>query len=678
MKNFSPPLSIYFVWHPADDIVVRPSYEYCFSLLSRDVNKPFSRSMNLPFFYRTSTKAGLPNSIEIMSNKTMIFIFIGNEIVADDAWNDYIKDIPKSGNIVIIPIAIDKTAFSLNDVFGSVNFIRAFEFDARFTNEHLFIAIAHEIFRFSLNESFGKLGKDNALKLFLSHAKDGKQGITLAKSLKEFIDNSLMRNFFDATDIAPGYRFDEEIIGHIRESTLIAIHTDAYSSRYWCQREILSAKEYNRPIIAVDSLEEFEDRRFPFASNIPGIHINLGDEPPTSKDLLRILSSALLETIRYFYSKILLEQYKQAGWIDSEAAILSRPPEVSDIGKFLINNGTSIVCTHTKLVYPEPPLYLEELSFLSKLGIQLSTPISLDLCPLHSKQIGISISDLSFEELVRKGQTNAHLVQLSQDLARHLLSRGATLHYGGDLREDGFTEFLFNEALALQARTLSKDIHLNNYIAWPIFKNDSNDIKVWKAKYRSVAKMIQVSPPDDVKDLIPNEDSFLAPTNAQNLFVWSRSLNEMRKYMIDKCNVRICAGGRQTGYKGKMPGVLEEILIAIETKRPLYLLGGFGGVTESVCELIQGKDVPKELTETWQIENNSGYKELLEFSSQRDQSLSVNYESIVETLKNADLNNGLEHEENKRLFNTMFIDEALYLVFKGLTRLYSDPNCKEN
>lgn len=672
MTSYSPPLSVVFVWHPADASAIKPIVEHCFSLLSRDVDRAFSRSMNLPIFYRTSCKKGVPTKIEVISNKTVVFIFIGQAMVADDSWLAYLKSIPKTANVNIIPIAIDKTAFNLNDEFDNRNFIRAYDFDQMLIKDYMFIAVTHEIYRWTLNEStkIMALGKDNALKIFLSHAKDGKNGIKVAKACKDFIDNGSMRNFFDATDIAPGYKFDEEIIDNIKESSMIAIHSDSYSSRYWCQREMLCAKEYNRPIVAVDTIEEFEDRRFPFASNIPGVHVHLDGEP-TKKDLLRILSSTLLETVRFFYSKLLLEQYKHAGWMEPNVEICSRPPEVSDIGKILFDDGGSINCKHKSLVYPDPPLYSEELSFLSKLGIQLRTPLTFDLSSLQGKAIGISISEPSEEELIEMGQSRDHLFQLSQDIARYLLTRGATLIYGGDLRESGFTEFIFNEAHALQARLQSQTIHLNNYIAWPIYKSDTVDVSIWKAKYRPIAKMVEVPPPADVRDLIPSEDSFLPPMTSQNLFVWSRCLTEMRNKMIEKCDVRICAGGRHLGYKGRMPGVLEEIIIAVEMKRPLFLLGGFGGVTASVCKLMQNeKIISQELTQDWQVQNNSGYKELLDFCSSRDVQYSVEYDSLFRSLKSENLNNGLSTEDNIVLFNTPFIDEALHLIFKGLKAIY--------
>lgn len=673
MIDFVSPLSIYFVWHPADATEVEPIVQYCSTLLSRDIDKPFSRSMNLPIFYRTTSKKEIPAQIKILSKKAVIVIFAGKNLVADDNWVEYIQDTPSSYDINIVPIALDDTAFNIKGSLKDKNWIRAYEFDPKYFNDFIFISVIHEIYRYSLNNSLKEItvGKDKALKLFLSHAKDGRNGLKLAKALKKFIDNSMMDNFFDATDIAPGYKFDQEILKHLKNSSIVAIHSDSYSSRYWCQREILSAKEHNCPVIAVDCIEEFEDRRFPFASNVPCVYVHFDGEP-NEKDILCILSTTLLETVRFFYSRLLLLQLKEIGWIDPDAIILSRPPEVSDINKLFFNDGNSIVCKYKSIVYPEPPLYSEEMEFLIKLGIRIDTPLTCNYCIDQKRRIGISISDPDREELIAIGQSRSHLIQLSQDLARHLLIRGATLIYGGDLREDGFTEFILNEAQVLQARSRSQSINLENYIAWPIYEKDSENEKIWKAKYRPIAKMIEVPPPIDVKDL--HDHSFLPPTNTQNRFVWSRCLTEMRYEMIKNCDIRICAGGRHSGYKGRMPGVLEEILIALEMGKPIFLLGGFGGVTATVSRLIQGLEVPKELTEEWQIQNNSGYKDLLDFCLSRGSQYSADYDLVINILKYADLKNGLSKEDNNKLFNTPFMEEALHLIFMGLNNLCGDVN----
>lgn len=672
MTKYCPPLAIYFIWHPADETVVQPMIDQCASLLQRDINRPFSRSMNLPIFYRTTSKKGPPCAVDINSSNSICFIFIGKNIVGDKDWCDYIQSLPDNANNHILPIAIDILAFNLN-ALKTKNFIRTYEFGVTHRNELFFISVAHEIYRLILNESFSekKLGKDNALKIFLSHAKDGKQGLALAKGLKHFIDNSAMRNFFDATDIAPGYKFDDEIIGHIKDSTVVAIHSDPYSSRYWCQREILCAKEFHRPLVAVDCLEILEDRRFPYGANIPGIHIHLEDHAqPNKKDLLRILVASLLETVRFYYSKLLLNEYKNIKWIPKNSIIISRPPEVGDISKILKKNKKGFRFLKEPIIYPDPPVYDEELILFKDLQINCFTPLNYRTTDLLGKKIGVSISDPSKEELLKIGQKSLHLIQFSQDLAKHLLAKGSVLVYGGDLREYGFTGYILKEAQALQVRLQTENIHLENYIAWPIYKNDSMDVTEWKARYNQIATMNAVDPPNDVLDLIPDRDGFLSPTNTQNLYVWSRCLTEMRNIMITGCDVRICAGGRQKGYKGKYPGILEEILIALSNKKPLFLLGGFGGVTGNVCKFMQTKKMPEELSETWQIKNNSGYKDLLDYSSSRHKNYVADYDEMENSLKKAELNNGLTKVDNNRLFTTQFIDEAIYLIFKGLIKMH--------
>jgi len=667
MPDFIPPLSVYFVWHPADSPTIKPIMDYCAAQLQRDVKRPFSRAMNLPVFYRTTVQKGVPLAVDLRSDKTIIFPFLGKEVLADDEWVAYVEALPASDQCHIIPIAIDKYGLSLTGPLAKTNCIRAYNFPMAYFKEYAFISIAHEIFRYSLNDFFMPLalGKDNSLKIFLSHAKDGAYGIKLATALKSFIDNTAMRDFFDATDIAPGYMFDKEILDHIKGSSVVAIHSDPYSSRYWCQREIMTAKELDRPIIAVDCLEEFEDRRFPFASNIPGVHVH-PEGDVSQKDLLRILSATLLETIRFFYSKLVLGRYKSVGWVDPDAEIRSRPPEVSDIEKILLHDCGTITCRHKIIVYPEPPVYSEELKFLSNLGIKLDTPLSFNSHDLKDKAIGISISQPSEEELVSIGLSGSHLVQLAQDFARHLLARGSSLIYGGDLRDDGFTQFLFDEAQSLQARLQTQNVSVQNFIAWPLYTNDSVDAKAWKAKYRSVAAMIACPPPAEILDLVPSADVFLPPSNAQNHFVWSRSLTEMRREMVSKCNARICVGGTHSGYKGKMPGILEEVMLSLAMGQPVYLLGGFGGVTASLCKYILTKNIPDELTLEWQIENNPGYREFINFSVGRGKDFYPDHNALNDIIIGIDLKNGLSDEDNKRLFSTPFMDEAIWLVLKGL------------
>lgn len=281
-------------------------------------------------------------------------------------------------------------------------------------------------------------------------------------------------------------------------------------------------------------------------------------------------------------------------------------------GQTIRKNSNKIELKYNKIIYPDPPIYSEEIEFFQKLGIEICTPIEYEKNGLSGKKVGISISDPEINEIKSNGQNESHLLRLSQYMANYILGRGATLIYGGDFRKGGYTEQLLQEAQILKDRLKTKNIYLKNYVAWPIYLADTLETKKWIAKYCDLLEIKEIPIDETVSDLIETNKRFLTPDTVDNCYVWSKSLTKMRYEMIKDCNARICAGGKKIGYKGKMPGILEEIIIASELGCPLYLLGGFGGIVHDVCELLQNNKCTDSLTEEWQVSFNKGYKELLQ------------------------------------------------------------------
>jgi hypothetical protein len=353
--------------------------------------------------------------------------------------------------------------------------------------------------------------------------------------------------------------------------------------------------------------------------------------------------------------------------------ILTRPPELIDISNVLSNSGITISSKVSKIIYPDPPVYGIEHKCLEPLGIQTVTPLTLDTKSLNGVLIGISISDPESEELLSIGHSNKHLISLSQTIARNLLFRDATMVYGGDLRPNGFTEYLCEEAKIVQDRLQNVTPLLQNYSSWPIYTSVDEPTLDWNAKNHKVMIIIPVKPPEKVTQ---NHDInvFLRPDNVTNCFAWSISLSKMRGEMIKACNYRISAGGRVFGYKGKYPGVLEEIIISIRENKPLYLLGGYGGITSRVCEILLSDANPETLTMTWQLHHNDGYKELVDLFEQDTEEGSINYESIVNEIRQCGIagvskNNGLTLDENRILFTSEFSDEVVLLILQGIKKV---------
>lgn len=663
-KTFTPPLTICFIWHPSDSETVSPILDAVRLSFARNKDKPFSRGLNVPLFFFSSQSSGKPpiHYPDEIANNNVIFVFTSVHTVGRKEWRGYIEGFPQSPSIHIVPIAIDDEGYSHGGALSGLNCLRIKDWPVEHRCLNAVVALAHEIYRFGCKTiSPGVKGVESSITIFLSHSKSGDTGIHVSDRIKRFIDDSNMNRFFDANEISPGYHFNREIEKHISTSTLLAIETDAYSSRYWCQREILIAKQYSRPIVVVNCLEDFEDRIFPAASNVPCVHISAAD-PISVRDILRILSAAIIETVRYNYSMQCLEAYRHAGWISQSCELAARPPEIRQV-LGLKENGLQAIC------YPEPPIYSIEADWHGALAIQAFTPLwspSERDC-LSKERVGISISDVPGDGYAAHHFHQDHLIRLAQDLARHLLARSATLIYGGDLRPGGFTEFILDEARILKERLGEAAPYVENHLAWPLYVSDP-EVTTWRAKYHEIMDTIEHEIPSDVANEL-DIGAFIPPTTPENSYIWSRCLSEMRKTLISSTTVRICAGGRISGYKGKMPGVLEEIVLALNEEKPIILLGAFGGIVGDVCNLLLNADVPVSLTENWQMVHNEGYSDLQKLA--RSHGHHCDYESIRETISSQSvpdlaLRCGLDQSEYEQLMVSPIVDECVYLILKGL------------
>jgi hypothetical protein len=289
---------------------------------------------------------------------------------------------------------------------------------------------------------------------------------------------------------------------------------------------------------------------------------------------------------------------------------------------------------------------------------------------LENRVVGISISES--QDLAQLGMGNAHLVDVHVELARHLLSYGSVLMYGGDLRENGFTMNLFDLVESYIPSSIGRDrLSLINYLGWPL---DSTLTEVMEAK---LSGMIQFEKPGLPIDIVGNHrpKSYLPPKNPKHYYLWARSMSHMRNQMIKKNDARVALGGRLTGFKGKYPGVVEEIYLSLKQEKPIYLIGAFGGATKRVISALQGGQ-PIELSDSFQstqdvFKNNLNYynSKISKISKIDDK---IDYTKLVEFFNNkgvGSLNNGLTLDENKRLFSTPHIPEIVSLIIKGLVAL---------
>ena len=263
--------------------------------------------------------------------------------------------------------------------------------------------------------------------------------------------------------------------------------------------------------------------------------------------------------------------------------------------------------------------------------------------PLSQHAVAISISESP--DMAILGLGSEHLEDAMAEVARHLLAMGARLVYGGDLREHGFSTLLF-ELVTRHRR--DADVGdgrsgVTNYLAWPVHSVlPVKQIESLAKTLKGAAALICL---DQQGHEIPMAKRRTLMQQEPSLMEWSDGLTAMRRTMATVADARVVLGGRVEGFKGRMPGVGEEALIALESGQPLYVLGGFGGCAYDIATKLG-------------LISNAALRNLEWPGRDRFSDFSSSH-----------LRNGLSNEENETLARTAHIDEAVALVLRGLLRL---------
>lgn len=220
-----------------------------------------------------------------------------------------------------------------------------------------------------------------------------------------------------------------------------------------------------------------------------------------------------------------------------------------------------------------------------------------DLLPpraLRGLRMGISASDST--DLARLGLTQAHFKLAVRDIARTVLVGGGTLAYGARLIPGGYSEFLIGE--------------LSQYARAGMFNADGSPrearllvcLSHQEHRHNSLDELNRV---DDQLGLygrlhcVDLQGQLIADRSAgraeagepypTDKALGAQGMTALRRYMASQIAGRVLLGGKRAGYHGSMPGVMEEALLALRAGQPLYLAGGFGGITLDITATIDAR-----------------------------------------------------------------------------------------
>lgn len=635
------PLSVYVLYHSAYTEGSKV-YSALYSTLCRDHNNPFMDGLDIPVYFCTGDDTDGINEVKgDNSTKKLYLLLVDINMFCSEQWREYVERLMRqesNGDLKVYGVALFKDAFSFNTKLGNAQFIKLRTESVIDSFEEFQTRLYDNIIRYLRETDTEKI------RIFISHSKrdEGNTGETLALELRDFLrSDTKLDSFFDASDILDGCRFDDRIEHNVKNSVLMILFTDTYSSREWCRREVLTAKKNKVPAIVVFAVKGQIDRVFPYIGNIPSIVFN--------NDWRQIVNLMLRTTLDQYYEAALLSSMVKRG-----QEYIPFPPEAHSFS-ILENMRRHIV------LYPEPPLGGEEMEVLNGINHQVSfvTPIQFQAAGVDLKDMKVAISISDSEDIRKYGVGEELLRDLTVELSRHILIAKGKMVYGGDLRKGGYTEVFreLSNQYGQYEKTENDYKYFENYLAWPIYNAMTLDVL---SEYMNSRIQLRRSIPKEVDD--SKLKQFVPPITVENRFLWARALTTMRKDMEDAVRARILVGGRKSGFKGSMPGLLEEFLLAKNAAHAIFLLGGFGGVSRSIVDIIEKKGTSKNLRED--AEKTVGYKELC--SLYEEKGYDIDY-SQLDNLRIEDLNNGLN--ENKTLFYSSNVIEIIQLILKGLSKI---------
>lgn len=644
MDNFKTPLAI-VVAYDKQFTGGLSIYEDLYHLLCRNANEPLIDGLDIPVYFQTNQEDGIIYDIRktINADKVVVLLLVDLCMFNSSAWTNYINELvndDKNGVVKVLPVALCQYAFDINQELGKQQYIRLKRYDIRACWQEFLIRFYDDLIR-TVCDSQEKL------QIFISHTKKDNDhlGIEKANELKAYLRaDTKLNSFYDANDILDGYSFSDQIKENLKKSLLVILETSTYSDREWCRIEAIVGKENHVPTVVVSLFNGMIPRTFPYLGNTPKIRFDGNwDE---------VICLLLRTALDKYYEERYLENFSQAN-----SKVIPMMPEFINIGKV---DGVN------QILYPEPPLGNEELEVVKRQfpTITFNTPSQIFSAShfLEGKNVAISISESPDSSILGIGK--AMFEDLSVELARHLLVSGAHLVYGGDLRPGGFTE-LFKD-LAYQYGIYEKDktlkYYFTNYLAWPIYIEMTPEIQ---AEYKSCRVLCQKA---TIPDTIPTglHSQMVSSTTVENLYYWAESLKAMRQEMESHIDARIILGGRVTGFKGYMPGLYEEATNAVKANHPLFLLGGFGGASARLIQLIKGETTSEKLFE--ECCSQHLYQKFVTYLANEKEEMNFKALDVFSNNMNV-LKNGLSKEDNERLFVTTNVTEIIALILKGLHSL---------
>lgn len=216
----------------------------------------------------------------------VIVPLIGPAMVADGGWSSCVARCVQqsmAGGVHVVPVMIEDVTAELSleiqsmrfDLWHGTNTDRQKRLVREITLE-LIRYLRHKLRRQTRPEHSEQSLSEYARKVqvFISHSKHDGDGERVAFAIRRCLhDSSSLHGLIDVHDIPAGVLFDQMLLHQVRTSALIAIHTDSYSTREWCRREVIEAKQHLVPMVVADCIRDRDEHCMPYLGGVPVVRM---------------------------------------------------------------------------------------------------------------------------------------------------------------------------------------------------------------------------------------------------------------------------------------------------------------------------------------------------------------------------------------------------------------------
>lgn len=363
-----PLLVVYVAWHPefSEGAEIAEALRKHFR---RELYENVAGGTGLSVLFRSTAPpgAGIPIHIDLSEAEATAIVVLADSVMGADAeWVKYVRalvdETEASGlGTRVFPVAIEKSALQALSIAEQALRWDTWGGPIKERQEQLVGELAYEFSRMLRHylEHLRRPAEDEdalagylkKVQIFLSHSKHDDDGVTVARAIRDRLQAGHgLSSFFDVHDIPAGLRFNTVLLHKVRVSAMVAIHTDSYSSREWCRRELIEAKRWNVPLVIANCLSQIDERGFPYMGNVPVVRLD-----PQRLDRIDFVVRRLLdEVLKDFLWKCRVELTRdRAG---AEVVFVPRPPELITLAS--LPSATAV--PKSVVVYPDPPLSAEE------------------------------------------------------------------------------------------------------------------------------------------------------------------------------------------------------------------------------------------------------------------------------------------------------------------------------